>query len=57
MIRARACFKQQHDRLFGLAYRMPGAPADAEAVLHDAWLRLYAQDVDALDDAEAWQAR
>src|SRR3546814_13404030 len=33
---------------------MLGTPADAEDVLHDAWLRLNAQDLAALDDPEAW---
>ena len=49
-----ALFEQHRSRLFGLAYRMLGAPADAEDVLHDAWLRLHAQDLAALDDPEAW---
>jgi RNA polymerase sigma-70 factor (ECF subfamily) len=49
-----ALFQQHRPRLFGLAYRMLGTPSDAEDVLHDAWLRWDAQDVDALDDAEAW---
>jgi len=47
-------FQQHRPRLFGLAYRMLGTPADAEDVLHDAWLRWDAQDVSALDDPEAW---
>ncbi|SEI37944.1 RNA polymerase sigma factor SigJ [Frateuria terrea] len=47
-------FRQHRARLFGIAYRMLGAPADAEDVLHDAWLRLQAQDLDRLDDAGAW---
>lgn len=47
-------FQQHRQRLFGLAYRMLGTPADAEDVLHDAWLRWHAQDVNELDDAEAW---
>ncbi|MEW9625272.1 RNA polymerase sigma factor SigJ [Rhodanobacter geophilus] len=49
-----ALFQQHRPRLFGLAYRMLGTPADAEDVLHDAWLRWHAQDTDALDDPEAW---
>ena len=28
-------FEQHRSRLFGLAYRMLGTPADAEDVLHD----------------------
>ena len=47
-------FEHHRPHLFGLAYRMLGRPADAEDVLHDAWLRLHAQDLDALDDPEAW---
>ena len=47
-------FEHHRSRLFGLAYRMLGTPADAEDVLHDAWLRLHAQDVSALEDPEAW---
>lgn len=54
MDRDTALFEQHRSRLFGLAYRMLGTPADAEDVLHDAWLRLHAQDMDALDDPEAW---
>jgi RNA polymerase sigma-70 factor (ECF subfamily) len=49
-----ALFQKHRPRLFGLAYRMLGTPADAEDVLHDAWLRWHQQDTDALDDAEAW---
>ena len=49
-----ALFEQHRSRLFGLAYRMLGTPADAEDVLHDAWLRLHAQDLAALEDPEAW---
>lgn len=47
-------FEHHRPRLFGLAYRMLGTPADAEDVLHDAWLRLHAQDMASLDDPEAW---
>ena len=47
-------FERERPRLFGLAYRMLGTPADAEDVLHDAWLRLQAQDVAALEDPQAW---
>ena len=49
-----ALFQQHRPRLFGLAYRMLGTPADAEDVLHDAWLRWHAQDTSVLDDPEAW---
>jgi RNA polymerase sigma factor (sigma-70 family) len=47
-------FQQHRPRLLGLAYRMLGTPADAEDVLHDAWLRWHAQDKHSLDDPEAW---
>ena len=47
-------FQQHRPRLLGLAYRMLGTPADAEDVLHDAWLRWDAQNIAALDDPEAW---
>lgn len=51
---ATALFQKHRSRLYGLAYRMLGTPADAEDVLHDAWLRWHQQDQSALDDAEAW---
>ncbi|RUL66297.1 sigma-70 family RNA polymerase sigma factor [Dyella dinghuensis] len=47
-------FQKQRPRLLGLAYRMLGTPADAEDVLHDAWMRWHAQDKSQLDDPEAW---
>jgi RNA polymerase sigma factor (sigma-70 family) len=47
-------FQKHRPRLLGLAYRMLGTPADAEDVLHDAWLRWHAQDKGNLDDPEAW---
>ena len=49
-----ALFQHHRPRLFGLAYRMLGSPADAEDVLHDAWLRWHEHDVTALSDPEAW---
>ncbi|WP_243041433.1 RNA polymerase sigma factor SigJ [Dyella sedimenti] len=54
MDHATALFQQHRPRLYGLAYRMLGTPADAEDVLHDAWLRWHQQDPATLDDAEAW---
>lgn len=47
-------FQKHRSRLLGLAYRMLGTQADAEDVLHDAWLRWHAQDKGHLDDPEAW---
>lgn len=49
-----ALFQQHRSRLYGLAYRMLGTPADAEDILHDAWLRWHAQNPEDLDDPEAW---
>lgn len=54
MDHATALFQRHRPRLLGLAYRMLGTQADAEDVLHDAWLRWHQQDTDTLDDAEAW---
>jgi RNA polymerase sigma-70 factor (ECF subfamily) len=54
MDRKTPLFERHRPRLFGLAYRMLGTPADAEDVVHDAWLRLHAQELDALADPEAW---
>lgn len=51
---ATSLFEHHRSRLFGLAYRMLGTPADAEDVLHDTWLRLHVQDLSSLDDPEAW---
>lgn len=51
---ATTLFETHRSRLFGLAYRMLGTPADAEDIVHEAWLRLHAQDLAALDDPEAW---
>lgn len=51
---ATVTFQHHRPRLLGLAYRMLGTQADAEDVLHDAWLRWHQQDTSALDDAEAW---
>ncbi|HEY6940270.1 RNA polymerase sigma factor SigJ [Dokdonella sp.] len=51
---ATTLFETHRARLFGLAYRMLGTPADAEDVVHEAWLRLHAQAPVALDDPEAW---
>jgi len=32
-------FENVRPRLFGIAYRMLGSAADAEDIVHDAWLR------------------
>ena len=41
-------------RLFGIAYRMLGIPADAEDVLQDAWLRWQQADHERIQCSEAW---
>ncbi len=41
-------------RLMGIAYRMLGTRADAEDVLHDAWLRWQAADAGEVRSPEAW---
>jgi RNA polymerase sigma-70 factor (ECF subfamily) len=51
---ATATFQKYRPRLLGLAYRMLGTQADAEDVLHDAWLRWHQQDTQGLDEPEAW---
>ncbi|EIL96404.1 hypothetical protein [Rhodanobacter thiooxydans] len=43
-----ALFRQHRQRLF--VHRMLGTPRDADDVLHGAWLRWHALDVEALDE-------
>lgn len=47
-------FEAQRPRLFSLAYRLLGTPADAEDVVQDAWLRWHGADRSAIRDPEAW---
>jgi RNA polymerase sigma-70 factor (TIGR02957 family) len=49
-----ATFQQHRRRLFGIAYRMLGSPAEADDVLQDAWLRWNESDTDSLRTPEAW---
>src|SRR3954469_6316743 len=49
-----ATFQQHRRRLFGIAYRMRGSPAEADDVLQDAWLRWNESDTDSLRTPEAW---
>jgi len=46
-------FTRYRARLFGIGYRMLGSRADAEDVLHDAWVRWQTTDMD-VSSAEAW---
>ncbi|MGH3172029.1 MAG: RNA polymerase sigma factor SigJ, partial [Trebonia sp.] len=54
---AAGTFQAQRQRLFGLAYRLLGAAADAEDVLQDAFLRWDAADRDAVANPAAWLTR
>jgi RNA polymerase sigma-70 factor, ECF subfamily len=47
-------FVSLRPQLLGIAYRMLGSRADAEDVLHDAWLRWSATDMEKIRSAEAW---
>jgi RNA polymerase sigma-70 factor (ECF subfamily) len=47
-------FSQHRGRLFGIGYRMLGSRADAEDVLHDAWLRWQTTNTADVESAEAW---
>ena len=47
-------FQRHRARLLGIAYRMLGTLGDAEDVLHDAWLRLQAHNLEELEDPEGW---
>jgi RNA polymerase sigma factor (sigma-70 family) len=47
-------FQSLRPRLVALAYRMLGTRADAEDVLHDAWLRWNATDTRDVQSSEAW---
>lgn len=47
-------FDSLRARLLGVAYRMLGSRADAEDVLHDAWLRWTTADPAEIRSAEAW---
>jgi RNA polymerase sigma-70 factor, ECF subfamily len=47
-------FSAHKPRLLALAYRMLGSRADAEDVLHDAWLRWAASETEEIRSSEAW---
>jgi RNA polymerase sigma-70 factor, ECF subfamily len=49
-----ATFEAHRARLFGLAYRMLGARADAEDIVQEAYVRWHKADRSAIDNAEAW---
>ena len=47
-------FTQHRARLFGIGYRMLGSRADAEDVLHDAWLRWQTSETSNVISPEGW---
>lgn len=47
-------FERARPRLWGLAYRMLGSPADADDAVQDTYLRWQAADLDHIDAPEAW---
>lgn len=47
-------FSKLRPKLFALAYRMLGSRADAEDLLHDAWLRWWDVDESSVRSSEAW---
>lgn len=50
-------FERHRPRLYGIAYRMLGAVADAEDVVQDAWLRWHGAERATLENPEAWLVR
>ena len=47
-------FESHRGRLFGLAYRMLGSPADAEDIVQEVYLRWHEADQPAIENPEAW---
>ena len=47
-------FEQHRSHLHAVAYRMLGSTADADDALQDAWLRIQNQDVESIDNMQAW---
>mgnify|MGYP002477957478 CR=1 FL=1 len=47
-------FRRQRAKLFGIAYRMLGASAEAEDILQEAYLRWHNTDPNEIETPEAW---
>lgn len=47
-------FESQRPRLFWLAYRLLGSATEAEDAVQDAYRRLHAADVEAIESLPAW---
>ncbi len=47
-------FEANRTRLAAIAYRMLGAPDDADDVVQDAWLKFSRTDLDSIDNAAGW---
>src|SRR5258708_21316788 len=54
---AAAEFQAERGRLFGLAYRLLGSAADAEDVVHDAFVRWHGADRASIAAPSAWLAK
>lgn len=51
---ALAHFEENRSRLVAIAYRMVGAPDDADDVVQDTWLRFSKADLSSIDNPAAW---
>ncbi|NAS21247.1 sigma-70 family RNA polymerase sigma factor [Herbidospora sp. NEAU-GS84] len=49
-----AAFEAQRERLHAVAYRLLGSHADAEDAVQEAWLRLFRQDAETIDNLAGW---
>jgi RNA polymerase sigma-70 factor (ECF subfamily) len=47
-------FAEHHGRLYGVAYRMLGSPAEAEDAVQEAWLRVSRTDTSEVENPAGW---